>query len=80
MQGTSDAQPGLSIGPQSVRARLSFRELGPSDHRKGLSWRHGDTEMDETEIGTVIVDCAVTLHQGLGPAFLETVHEVTRIC
>jgi hypothetical protein len=36
--------------------------------------------MDETEICTVIVDCAVTLHQGLGPAFLETVHEVTRIC
>ena len=33
--------------------------------------------MDENGIGTVIVDCAVKLHQDLGPGLLETVYEVT---
>ncbi|MFW5860166.1 MAG: GxxExxY protein, partial [Planctomycetota bacterium] len=33
--------------------------------------------MDENDIGTVIVDCAVELHQDLGPGLLETVYEVT---
>ena len=33
--------------------------------------------MHENEIGTVIVDCAVHLHQNLGPGLLETVYEVT---
>jgi len=33
--------------------------------------------MYENEIGTVIVDCAVHLHQDLGPGLLETVYEVT---
>jgi hypothetical protein len=33
--------------------------------------------MDESDIGTVIVDCAVKLHQDLGPGVLETVYEVT---
>jgi GxxExxY protein len=33
--------------------------------------------MDENDIGTVIVDCAVKLHQDLGPGLLETVYEVT---
>ncbi len=33
--------------------------------------------MHENEIGTVIVDCAVHLHQDLGPGLLETVYEVT---
>jgi len=32
-------------------------------------------EMHENEIGTVIVDCAVHLHQNLGPGLLETVYE-----
>jgi GxxExxY protein len=32
--------------------------------------------MHENEIGTVIVDCAVRLHQDLGPGLLETVYEV----
>ncbi len=41
------------------------------------SQRHRDTEMHENEIGTVIVDCAVHLHQSLGPGLLETVYEVT---
>jgi hypothetical protein len=36
---------------------------------------HGDTEMHENEIGTVIVDCAVHLHQALGPGLLVTVYE-----
>jgi len=34
-------------------------------------------DMNENEIGDVIVDCAVKLHQGLGPGLLETVYEVT---
>ena len=42
-----------------------------------LSQRLGDTEMTENEIGTVIVDCAVHLHQDLGPVLLESVYEVT---
>ena len=33
--------------------------------------------MHENEIGTAIVDCAVHLHQDLGPGPLETVYEVT---
>ena len=33
--------------------------------------------MHENEIGTVIVDSAVQLHQDLGPGLLETVYEVT---
>jgi len=33
--------------------------------------------MHENEIGTVIVDCAVHLHQGIGPGLLESVYEVT---
>lgn len=33
--------------------------------------------MDENDIGAVIVDCAVRLHQDLGPGLLETVYEVT---
>ncbi len=33
--------------------------------------------MDENEVGTIIVDCAIALHRGLGPGLLETVYEVT---
>jgi GxxExxY protein len=33
--------------------------------------------MHENEIGTAIVDCAVHLHQTLGPGLLESVYEVT---
>jgi len=33
--------------------------------------------MHENEIGSVVVDCAVTLHQELGPGLLETVYEAT---
>jgi len=32
--------------------------------------------MTENEIGKIIVDCAVRLHQGLGPGLLESVYEV----
>ena len=33
--------------------------------------------MNENEIGSVVVDCAVALHCDLGPGLLETVYEVT---
>ena len=33
--------------------------------------------MNENEIGTIIVDCAVALHRDLGPGLLESVYEVT---
>jgi GxxExxY protein len=33
--------------------------------------------MHENDIGTIIVDRAVQLHQDLGPGLLETVYEVT---
>ena len=33
--------------------------------------------MHEIKIGTMIVDCAVHLHQDLGPGLLESVYEVT---
>lgn len=33
------------------------------------------TEMEENQIGTLIVDCAVHLHQALGPGLLESVYE-----
>ncbi len=32
-------------------------------------------KMGENEIGTVVVDCAVKLHQALGPGLLESVYE-----
>ncbi len=31
--------------------------------------------MNENEIGTVVVDCAVKLHKSLGPGLLESVYE-----
>jgi len=31
--------------------------------------------MNENEIGTIVVDCAVKLHKSLGPGLLETVYE-----
>lgn len=42
-----------------------------------ISLSHGDTEVDENGIGTAVVDCAVQLHQALGPGLLESVYEVT---
>ena len=33
--------------------------------------------MNENEIGKIIVDCAVRLHQALGPGLLESVYEAT---
>ena len=33
--------------------------------------------MHENEIGSIVVDCAVVLHQDLGPGLLETVYERT---
>ena len=32
--------------------------------------------MEENEVGTIIVDCAVRIHRDLGPGLLETVYEV----
>jgi len=32
--------------------------------------------MNENEIGAIVVDCAVHLHQALGPGLLESVYEV----
>jgi GxxExxY protein len=32
--------------------------------------------MDQNEIGSIIVDCAVKIHRNLGPGLLETVYEV----
>ena len=40
-----------------------------------LSQRHGDTDMKHNEIGTMVVESAVYLHQKLGPGLLETVYE-----
>ena len=34
-------------------------------------------KLHENEIGTLIVDCAIHLHQDLGPGLLERVYEVT---
>lgn len=31
--------------------------------------------MNENEIGTVVVDCSITLHKELGPGLLENVYE-----
>ena len=33
--------------------------------------------MHENEVGTIIVDSAVRLHQALGPGLLESVYEIT---
>ncbi len=32
--------------------------------------------MEENDIGSVVVDCAVKIHRDLGPGLLETVYEV----
>jgi GxxExxY protein len=32
--------------------------------------------MNENEIGKIIVDCAIQLHQALGPGLLESVYEI----
>jgi GxxExxY protein len=45
-----------------------------------VAWRnnsnYGRMDMTENEIGKIIVDCAVRLHQELGPGLLESVYEV----
>lgn len=46
-----------------------------SDQKKNFKIQ--GTEMNENEIGTIIVDCAVELHRSLGSGLLETVYEVT---
>ena len=43
-----------------------------------ITRRHGDTEagnIDENDIGGVVVDCAVKVHMRLGPGLLESVYE-----
>jgi len=35
----------------------------------------GDTEMDENEIGAIIIDTAIFIHKKLGPGLLESVYE-----
>ena len=35
-----------------------------------------NTELNENEIGDVVVTCAIQLHRDLGPGLLETVYEV----
>ena len=37
-------------------------------------------EMDENEIGGVVVDCAVKMHRRLGPGLLESVYEEVLAC
>lgn len=48
-----------------------------SEDKDSLSRSHRDTEKHENEIGTIIVDCAIHLHQNLGSGLLESVYEVT---
>ena len=44
------------------------------DRKIGFSRSHRDTEMQENEMGTAIVDGAVHLHQDLGPGPRETLY------
>ena len=46
------------------------------DENRTLSQSHRDTKMNENDIGKIIVDCAVQLHQALGPGLLESVYEI----
>jgi GxxExxY protein len=32
--------------------------------------------MTENEIGTIVLECAIDIHRGLGPGLLETVYEI----
>ena len=41
--------------------------------KAGISQRHKDTKMNENEIGKIIVNRAMHLHQALGPGLLESV-------
>ncbi|MCL2720885.1 MAG: GxxExxY protein [Treponema sp.] len=46
---------------------------------KEFTRRHRDTEvlnMNENEIGSIIVDTAIDLHKRLGPGLLESVYEI----
>ena len=35
--------------------------------------------LDENETGTIVVECAISVHRGLGPGLLETVYEVVLV-
>ena len=51
--------------------------FSPALPRQDLSRSHRGTEMHENDIGTLIADSAIHLHQDLGPELLETVYGVT---
>ena len=59
----------------------AIRDLEKALYWEAAQWvltearRHRGKQMDENEIGTVVVDCAVKLHKSLGPGLLETVYE-----
>ena len=43
---------------------------------KILTQRHRGAELNENEIGSLLVNTAVYIHKNLGPGLLETVYEV----
>jgi len=43
---------------------------------KELTQRRGDAEKNENEIGSIIVDTAVNLHEDIGSGLLENVYEI----
>jgi len=75
MGSTGNAPRTGSRKAPSVFLKATLREDSSLDQI--LSRSHGGTEMHENEIGTLIVQSAVQLHQDLGPGLLESVYEVT---
>jgi GxxExxY protein len=53
---------------------IRARQGAPKDRFRAETQRRG--EMKENEIGTIIVQSAIAVHQELGPGLLETVYEV----
>ena len=65
----------LSFGAELVGRQTFLDTITVAAAECSLSRRHGDTEMNENEIGSIIVDCAIQLHKALGPGLLESVYE-----
>ena len=54
---------------------MIFKSILLKKSSHGVTRCTEDTEMNENEIGTIIVNTAFYLHKNLGPGLLESVYE-----
>ena len=60
---------GMQPATDQIATRVSVEKHSHTEPR-----RHGGEEINETEIGGIVVDCAVKVHMRLDPGLLESVY------